>query len=323
MATFKTQVVSVAEDGAVSLAVQLLSHGQLVAVPTETVYGLAADATEHSAVQQIFAVKGRPSFNPLICHVADEAMAARFVQVDPTASRLMAAFWPGPLTLVLPALPDSHISEAVSAGLSTIAVRCPAHNVTRTIIKELGRPVAAPSANPSGKLSPTSATDVMDGLGGQIPLVVDGGTTQVGIESTIVAVRKGDVYLLRPGTITPDDIVNELGIPVLANDNSEISAPGQLLSHYAPNASVRLNATTQQANEILIGFGPVAGSLTLSHDGDLLEAAQNLFRLLREADKRGSAIAVAPIPNQGVGIAINDRLKRAAAPRGPAKPEAF
>ncbi len=322
MTTFKTQVVSQAEDGAVSLAVQLLSRGQLVAVPTETVYGLAADATEHSAVQQIFAVKGRPSFNPLICHVADEAMAAQYVAVGPTASRLMTAFWPGPLTLVLPAHPDSPLSEAVSAGLSTVAVRCPAHDVTRTIIAKLGHPVAAPSANPSGKLSPTSAPDVIAGLGGQIPLVVDGGTTQIGIESTIVAVRDDTVYLLRPGTITPDDIAAELGMPVLANDKSEISSPGQLLSHYAPEGTVRLNATAARGDEVLIGFGPVHGILTLSRDGDLLEAAQNLFRLLRKADKSGRAIAVAPIPNEGVGIAINDRLKRAAAPRGPAKPEA-
>lgn len=322
MATFKTQVVSEAEDGAVSRAVQLLSDGHLVAVPTETVYGLAADATEHSAVQQIFAVKGRPSFNPLISHVADAAMAERYVVVEPLAHRLMTAFWPGPLTLVLPGRDDSPIDSAVSAGLATVAVRCPEKDVTRAIIEQLKRPIAAPSANPSGKLSPTSATDVVASLEGQIPLVIDGGATQVGIESTIVAVREGAIFLLRPGTITPDDIVSAVGVPVLANDNSEISSPGQLLSHYAPDASVRLNVSVPEPGESFIGFGPVGGDRNLSESGDLKEAAQNLFRMLREADKAGKPIAVAPIPNSGIGIAINDRLKRAAAPRGPVKPEA-
>ncbi len=315
MATFKTQVVSETENGAVSLAVQHLAAGDLVAIPTETVYGLAADATEYSAVQQIFEAKGRPSFNPLICHVADVEMAKKIVTVSPLALRLMEIYWPGPLTLVLPAQADSPIAAPVSAGLDTLAVRCPKKEITRDIIRALGRPIAAPSANPSGKLSPTSAADVLTGLNGKLPLIIDAGDAPEGIESTILGVQDEKLYLLRPGTVTADEIAEAVGQPVLDRNEDEISAPGQLLSHYAPEASVRLNATDKQAGELLIGFGDIKGDISLSASGDLSEAAHNLFKTIRKADKQSARIAVAPIPNQGIGIAINDRLKRAAAPR--------
>ena len=316
MAIFKTQVVSEHEDGAISSAVELLRAGKLVAVPTETVYGLAADATEHCAVQQIFDVKGRPSNNPLICHVSDIAMAKKYVEVSALAEKLMARFWPGPLSFVLPRLRATTVAPAVCAGLQTLAVRCPKNAATRNIIAQLGHPVAAPSANPSGKLSPTSAADVLAGLGGKIPLVIDGGDTDVGIESTIIGIRDNKLYLLRPGTITADEISDAAGETVLDRDEQEITAPGQLASHYAPRAHVRMNADTARTGEILIGFGAVAGRYSLSPAGDLAEAAHKLFKLLRIADTDGiQTIAVAPIPNQGIGIAINDRLRRAAAPR--------
>ncbi|MCJ9429116.1 L-threonylcarbamoyladenylate synthase [Kordiimonas marina] len=316
MAAFKTQVVSAHEDGAISAAVQQLDAGNLVAVPTETVYGLAADACTDAAVQKIYQAKGRPSYNPLICHVADAAMAERYVAVTAGAKQLMEAFWPGPLTLVLDRLPGSGIAASVTAGLDTLAVRAPKHPTTHKIIETLGRPVAAPSANPSGKLSPTSAEDVLEGLAGKLPLILDGGRSDVGIESTIVGVKGDKYYLLRPGSITPDDITEATGAPVYDRDDTKITAPGQLLSHYAPNAPVRLNATEKQAGEILIGFGDIAGDISLSTSGDTLEAAHNLFEILRKADTMGAGtIAVAPIPDAGVGIALNDRLRRAAAPR--------
>ncbi|TNE61283.1 MAG: threonylcarbamoyl-AMP synthase [Alphaproteobacteria bacterium] len=316
MATFKTQVVSAHEDGAISAAVQQLVAGELVAVPTETVYGLAADALNDAAVQKIYAAKGRPAHNPLICHVTDADMAARYVAVTSLARSLMGAFWPGPLTIVLPRRADAGIAPTVTAGLDTLAVRSPDSDITRKIIAKLDRPIAAPSANPSGKLSPTSAADVLEGLSGRLPLILDGGRTGVGIESTIVGVRDEKLYLLRPGSITPDDITAATGQPVYARDDSTITAPGQLASHYAPTAAVRLNATERQAGEILIGFGDVAGDISLSASGNLSEAAHNLFETLRKADTFGQdTIAVAPVPNEGVGIAINDRLARAAAPR--------
>ncbi|WP_417449692.1 L-threonylcarbamoyladenylate synthase [Kordiimonas sp.] len=316
MAIYNTQVVSEHEDGAISRAVELLRAGNLVAIPTETVYGLAADATEHCAVQHIYSVKGRPSNNPLICHVSGIEMAKSYVEVPPLAEKLMQRFWPGPLTLVLTRLQTATVSPAVSAGLSTLAIRCPAQHTTRQIIAGLGHPVAAPSANLSGKLSPTCAKDVEITLGGKIPMILDGGTTSEGIESTIIGVRDERLYLLRPGTVTPDEITEAIGLPVYDRDDTEISAPGQMLSHYAPDAHVRMNATEAHEGETLIGFGAIEGSFTLSPDGDLREAARNLFKRLRDADKTDTkTIAVAPIPNHGVGIAINDRLKRAAAPR--------
>lgn len=316
MATFKTQVVSERQDGAVLLAVEELARGNLVAIPTETVYGLAADATELGAVQQIYAVKGRPSNNPLICHVADIDMAKKYVEISPLAEQLMQHFWPGPLTLVLPSLPGFGIASPVSAGLTTLAVRCPESETARRIIAKLGKPLAAPSANPSGKLSPTSANDVLAELGGQIPLIVDGGDTQVGIESAIIGVTDEKLTLLRPGSITADDITAVVHTPVFDRNSNQITAPGQLASHYAPTAKVRLNAHSAEAGEILIGFGEVAGDMNLSASSKLEEAAHNLFKFMRKADLMSpSCIAIAPIPNHGVGIAINDRLHRAAAPR--------
>jgi len=314
--TYKTKVICAQEDGAIKAAVENLIAGHLVAVPTETVYGLAADAHNPEALQLIYKVKGRPANNPLICHVADTQMAKRYVEVSGLTEKLMREFWPGPLTFVLPIAGDSEIPSMVSANLGSLAVRCPANDVTRNVIKNLGRPIAAPSANPSGKLSPTSAGDVLEGLGGYIPMVLDGGTADVGIESTIIGINQHKITLLRPGTVTAEDISAAAGEPVFDRHNDEITAPGQLASHYAPNAAVRLNATQKHDNETLIGFGAALGDLTLSKTGDLQEAAHALFATLRAADKTDCAtIAVAPIPHTGIGIAINDRLKRAAAPR--------
>jgi L-threonylcarbamoyladenylate synthase len=316
MAIFVTQVVSEHEDSAISSAIELLRGGNLVAVPTETVYGLAADATETCAVQQIYAVKGRPSNNPLICHVSGPEMARAYVDVPPLAEKLMARFWPGPLTLVLPRRAGANIAAPVSAGLGTLAVRCPARKSTRRIIEGLAHPIAAPSANPSGRLSPTSAADVLAGLGCKIPLIIDGGETEEGIESTIIGVKEGKLCLLRPGTVTADEVADATGETVYDRNEGEITAPGQLASHYAPNAAVRLNATKAEDGEVLIGFGAITGDFTLSLSGDLREAAQKLFKTLRAADAAGpTTIAVAPVPMHGIGIAINDRLKRAAAPR--------
>lgn len=316
MALTETQFIAAHEDGAIDLAVEHLISGKLVAIPTETVYGLAADALNYIAVQHIFEAKGRPANNPLICHVAGIQMAKRYVAVTEIAEKLMERFWPGPLTFVLPKKDGSAIPEVVSAGLPTLAVRCPAHKAAHAIIEALDHPIAAPSANPSGKLSPTTAKDVAEGLGGKITLILDGGTTEVGIESTIIGVVGNQITLLRPGTVTVDDISDCAGVPVLDRDSNTITAPGQLRSHYAPDSPVRLNATSKEPDETLIGFGAIDGDLSLSPTGDLLEAARTLFSALRTADNMGhGAIAVAPIPATGVGIAVNDRLSRAAAPR--------
>ena len=300
-------------------AVDILSRGGLVAVPTETVYGLAADATNGKAVASIFEAKNRPQFNPLICHVADMAMAEKLVQIPPLASALMTAFWPGPITFVLPQQKDCPVSDLVSAGLDTLAVRMPDHELTHEVIAKLNRPIAAPSANPSGKISPTSAAHVKDGLGDRIDMILDGGDCTCGIESTIVTFDKDKVIILRPGSVTKEMIENSVQAPVqdfTPSSDSEITAPGQLLSHYAPDARVRLNATNKKAGEYMIGFGDIEGDRSLSKSGDLIEAASNLFNSLREADKTdATTIAIAPIPNHGIGIAINDRLERAAAPR--------
>ena len=319
MAPCKTEVLSAHKDGAIDRAVEQLITGSLVALPTETVYGLAADALNATAVREIYTVKGRPSHNPLICHVSGIDMARRFASVSETAEKLITHFWPGPLTLVLPRRQAAAIPPIVSARLDTLAVRCPDSDITRAIIEKLGHPLAAPSANPSGKLSPTCAEDVQETLNGKVPLIIDGGRTQVGLESTIVAIDGERTILLRPGSITADDISAVTGQPVYDRDSDIITAPGQLASHYAPDAPVRLNATERQPGEILIGFGDTGGDFNLSPAGDLAEAAHKLFALLREADNRSAAaIAVAPIPMIGIGIAINDRLLRAAAPRGPA-----
>ncbi len=301
----------VAADAAgIAAAVAALAAGDIVALPTETVYGLAADATDPHAVARIFAAKGRPGFNPLIVHVADLAAAEALVVLTPTARMLATRFWPGPLTLVLPARAGNGIVPAVAAGRPTLAIRVPAHIAMRAVLAGIGRPLAAPSANASGTISPTTAAHVAASLGDRVPLIVDGGPTPGGLESTIVAVDGERVSLLRPGGIPAADL------GVNADATAGISAPGQLASHYAPRQPVRLDATDRRPGEFVIGFGAVAGDVTLSATGDLTEAAAALFAALHTAQASGAArIAVAPIPATGVGVAINDRLRRAAAQR--------
>jgi L-threonylcarbamoyladenylate synthase len=305
---------TVAPDPAgVSLAAALLRTGSVVAVPTETVYGLAADATNPAAVARIYAAKGRPSFNPLIAHVSGAEMAAEHVEISPLARRLIDAFWPGPLTLVLPRKPESPVAAIVTAGLPTLAVRCPDHPVPQALIKVLGRPLAAPSANASGQISATRAEHVLKTLGGHIPLIIDAGRCKGGIESTIVAVDGDRLRLLRPGGIPREAL--EAFAPVSLGA-SGIEAPGMMESHYAPAKPLRLQAETAEEDEFLIGFGPITGDISLSPAGDPVEAAARLFECLHAADASGARfIAVAPVPLEGLGAAINDRLRRAAAPR--------
>ena len=292
---------------AIDEAARLIAAGWPVAVPTETVYGLAADATSGAAVARIYEAKGRPSFNPLIVHVPDLDAARRIAHFDPMAERLAAVHWPGPLTLVLPLREAAGIASLVTAGLSTVALRVPAHRAMRALLEAVGRPLAAPSANASGRISPTRAEHVLASLGGRIPLILDGGLTALGLESTIVAVDGEGLRLLRPGPI-------DLGLEPTAR--GRIEAPGQLASHYAPAKPVRLDATEAAADEWLIGFGEVTGDASLSPSGDLVEAAARLFDALHQAEAAPRArIAVAPIPDTGLGAAINDRLRRAAAPR--------
>ncbi len=328
---------------ALAEAARLIRAGEPVAVPTETVYGLAADATSDVAVARIFAAKGRPAFNPLIVHVKDLADAERIAFFSKQARALAAAFWPGALTLVLPARDDGGLAAAVTAGLGTVALRCPAHSTIQALLEAAGRPLAAPSANASGSISPTRAEHVLASLGGRIAMILDGGPTERGLESTIVAVEDEAVRLLRPGPVSMAEISAALstawnegvrsaeggeasGAPEvslrLAHDRpltpraGRIEAPGQLASHYAPRKPVRLNATAAAPNEWLIGFGPVEGDDNLSPSGDLAEAAARLFEALHRADAQDRpGIAVAPIPDDGIGLAINDRLRRAAAPR--------
>ena len=296
-------------------AARLLAAGQLVAFPTETVYGLGADARNGRAVAAIYAAKGRPSFNPLIVHVADAETARTHVTWNDAAQKLADAFWPGPLTLVLPLRPGHGISDLVTAGLDTLAVRVPAHPTARALLRAFGGPVAAPSANPSGRISPTTAAHVLAGLSGRIAAVVDDGPCAVGLESTIVGLSRAPV-LLRPGGVAVEEIEAVLGTDLLRNAPDDgISAPGQLLSHYAPAERVRLNAEAPQPGELFLGFGPMVCDLNLSPSGDLEEAAATLFGHLHALDARARPIAVAPIPDHGLGAAINDRLRRAAAPR--------
>lgn len=308
---------------AMERALALLEGGDVVAIPTETVYGLAGDATNGVGVARIFEAKGRPRFNPLIAHVADLAMAERIAIFDPMSKRLAEMFWPGPLTLVLPQQAGNGIHPLVTAGLDTIALRMP-RGFGGELIARLGRPLAAPSANSSGKISATTAQAVAADLGAKIQLVVDGGATPVGLESTIVKVEGNTVRLLRPGGIAAADIEAAVGTKLLRGAISGIEAPGMLASHYAPGASVRLNAQSVAEGEALLAFGgdraegwQAAVTLrNLSASGDLREAASNLFAYLQELDRSGAAtIAVEPIPVDGLGEAINDRLFRAAAPR--------
>lgn len=310
------------ESDALPRAVALLDAGAVVAMPTETVYGLAADATNGEAVARIYETKGRPRFNPLIAHVCDMAMAERFAEFSPLARLLAEAFWPGPLTMVLPHKLQSGISPLVTAGLDTIALRWPRGFCARAIA-ELGRPVAAPSANSSGRVSTTTAEAVDADLGSRIELIVDAGATPVGVESTIVKVDGNGLVLLRPGGVAAEDIEAATGIRLKRGAKS-VEAPGMLASHYAPNASLRLNADQVMAGEALLAFGPrrIAGAekavaiRNLSETGDLREAAANLFSHLLELDRSGAgSIAAEPVPESGLGEAINDRLARAAAPR--------
>ncbi|WP_375285860.1 L-threonylcarbamoyladenylate synthase [Sphingomonas sp.] len=290
---------------AIAEAAALIAAGRIVAVPTETVYGLAADARRAEAVAAIYAAKGRPSFNPLIVHVPDLAAAEALATFDVRARDLATRFWPGPLTLVLPLRADAGIAPAVTAGLETIAIRIPAHRAIQALLAATGAPLAAPSANASNAISPTTASHVVTSLGDRVPLVIDDGACPAGVESTIVA----DETILRPGPIPPE----VFGLPVRSSGGETPAAPGQLASHYAPRKPLRLDAIDSAEDEWLIGFGPVLGDDTLSATGDLAEAAANLFAALHRADASPAArIAVAPVPAAGIGAAIVDRLRRAA-----------
>lgn len=300
-------------------AAAALRGGRLVAFPTETVYGLGADATSGTAVALVYAAKGRPAFNPLITHVADAAHAMALGRFSDDARKLAEAFWPGPLTLVVPRSGNCPVSLLASAGLDSIALRVPAHPVALAFLKAVDRPVVAPSANPSGRISPTTAEHVRRHLGAKVAVILDGGRCKVGVESTVVSCLSDGPKLVRHGGIPRERIEAVLGHPIAVETHAERPhAPGQLLSHYAPHADLRLHAETPRAGEAYLGFGPLHdhGSHNLSPSGDLVEAAANLFNLLHEIDATGAArIAVAPIPNHGLGEAINDRLLRAAAPR--------
>lgn len=303
-----------ADDAAVTAAADLLRGGQIVAIPTETVYGLAADASNANAVALVYAAKGRPDFNPLIVHVPDKAAAERLAVFDELAERLATAFWPGPMTLVLPLREGAPVTKAVTAGLPTIAIRCPAHAVMQAVLAKSRLNLAAPSANKSGGISPTRAEHVLASLGGAVPMILDGGPCSAGLESTIVAVRENGWQILRPGPVTAEMIAALVGSPPVPVTDTGIEAPGQLVSHYAPAKPVRLNAETAEPGEWLIGFGAIAGDDNLSQGSDLNHAAANLFDALHKADaSERHAIAIAPIPLHGIGEAINDRLARAAA----------
>jgi L-threonylcarbamoyladenylate synthase len=316
-----------ADAGAIAEAVRILNAGGLVAFPTETVYGLGADARNPEAVARLYAAKGRPAFNPLIAHVKEAAAARQFAAFDAAAERLAAAFWPGPLTLVLPRRRDSPIAALATAGLDTVALRVPAHPVAQALLAAFRAPVVAPSANLSGHVSPTTAEHVAGDLAGRIDLVLDGGATHVGLESTIIACLGETATLLRPGGLAREALERVLGGPLAAVPRVAAdapAAPGQLASHYAPRASLRLDATDIRPGEALLAFGPVparpaadrSAVLNLSPCGDLVEAAANLFAHLRRLDDSGAAtIAAMPVPREGLGEAINDRLRRAAAPR--------
>jgi len=309
---------------ALTRAGDALRAGRLVAFPTETVYGLGADATNETAVASIFEAKGRPTFNPLIVHVKDVSEAASYAELGETGALLAKHFWPGGLTLVAKRRSDCPLSLLVSAGLYTVALRVPEHDVAQALLAATGRPLAAPSANPSGRLSPTKAHHVAEGLGDAtaLALILDGGPCALGLESTVIGLPEGGrPTLLRPGAVPREEIEAVLGTkladPSAPGDTEGRSSPGMLVSHYAPTASLRLEAAEQHEDELLLGFGSVACDLNLSPTGDLREAAANLFSMLRTLDARAGtkSLAVSPIPHEGLGDAINDRLQRAAAPR--------
>lgn len=305
---------------AVERAVEILRSGGLVVLPTETVYGLGADATSSEAVAKIFALKKRPSFNPLIAHVPDIVAATRLGVFDHYALTLARSFWPGPMTIVVPVRPDSPVSELARAGQDTIALRVPANATTLAILERLGRPVAAPSANSSGRLSPTTADHVAADLGAGVDLIVDGGASRIGVESTIIACLGGTPIVLRPGGTQRDELEVILDTELADPADDKVIAPGMMASHYAPRARLRLNATDVKPGEAVLDFGgQLSGGVAhidLSPDGDLQEAAANLFAALHQLDATNvDMVAVAPIPTSGLGEAINDRLVRAAAPR--------
>lgn len=306
---------------AIARAARVIADGGMVAVPTETVYGLAADATDGAAVARIYAAKGRPSFNPLIVHVPDLEAAFELAAFDARAETLARRFWPGPLTLVVPMRASAPIASLVTAGLETVAIRVPMHRAMRALLKATGKPLAAPSANASGSISPTRAEHVLASLGGRIPMVIDDGPTLRGIESTIVREVFGSTRILRHGPITAEAVLRAIGnatgaierFDVGEDEPGRIEAPGQILSHYAPRKPLRIGAPRPAPDEWMIGFGPTPGDDTLSETGDLEEAAARLFDALHRGDASDRArIAVAPVPMDGIGEAINDRLKRAA-----------
>jgi L-threonylcarbamoyladenylate synthase len=302
-----------ADDAAITAAADLLRGGQIVAIPTETVYGLAADASNADAVAHIYAAKGRPDFNPLIVHVPDLAAAEELAEFGPLARQLAEAFWPGALTLVLPLREGAKVAAAVTAGLPTIALRCPAHPVMQAVLAKSGLNLAAPSANKSGGISPTRAEHVLASLGGAVPMILDAGPCKEGLESTIVAIRLENIEILRPGPVTTESLQTFSKRQPSQQTGQKIEAPGQLASHYAPTKTVRLNAQIAEDGEWLIGFGTVAGHDNLSPTADLAQAAAHLFDALHRADASlYRSIAVADIPDKGIGVAINDRLKRAA-----------
>ena len=315
------RIVPATETG-IAEAARLVRGGELAAFPTETVYGLGGDATDERAVARIFEAKGRPRFNPLIVHVPDLAAAERLALFDDRARAAARQFWPGPLTLVLKRRAESGLSLLASAGLDTVALRVPAHPVAQALLRAAGRPVAAPSANRSGRVSPTTAAHVAAELGDRTAVILDGGPTQIGLESAVLDLSGAAPILLRPGGVTLEELAARLGpVAAVETDPAAPRSPGQLASHYAPALPLRLNATEARPGEALLAFGGgrapgSAAAMWLSRDGDLAEAAANLFAMLRALDQpEFSAIAVMPIPERGLGRAINDRLRRAAAPR--------
>lgn len=299
----------------IARAADLLRQGELVAFPTETVYGLGADATNDTAVARIFEAKNRPSFNPLITHVPDRESVADYAEVTPMAELVAARFWPGPLTLVLPRRPDCGLSHLTSAGLDTVAIRVPSHDSARQLLQSAGIPIAAPSANRSGLLSPTTAAHVADQLGDHVAMILDDGPCTVGLESTVLDLSGETPTILRQGGLPQEDVEDVLGrpVPIASTDDDAPKSPGMLTRHYAPSRPLRMNAAAAQPGEALLGFGAVAGAKkNLSPSGNLVEAAANLFAYLHALDTPAySGIAVSPIPETGLGRAINDRLRRA------------
>ena len=308
-----------ADFESMALAARALRAGELVAFPTETVYGLGGDATNDRAVAAIFAAKARPSFNPLIVHIPKAAAARQFVHMPREAELLAEKFWPGPLTMVLPRLKNSRISLLASAGLDSVALRVPRHPIAQSLLVMSGLPLAAPSANPSGRLSPTNAGHVADGLGEKVSFIIDGGPCDIGLESTVISLIGEKPHLLRPGPIDAMEIGAVLGGEIsseTAHGDEQPRSPGLLSAHYAPNLPLRIDCVTPRDGEAFLGFGPssIGATLNLSPGGDLREAAANLFAMLRHLDRANCAgIAVAPVPETGLGVAINDRLRRAAA----------